>query len=187
VGGSRCAYRYSVERDLRGPGYADVALIRRAAPRGLLGRLTRRQDDAVVVFHRAVKPRVELAELEAYASQLERVAQHANDGTLGCFVETISRAGTVWITLYERWFDGHHLVCEQLAQHGFDPTDEATLVASAEFMVELEAWAEERNEEREASYLDAGGEDDAGTARAIDQTAAADELARILQREHPSP
>jgi hypothetical protein len=59
---------------------------------------------------------LELDRLEGYATVLERIARHAGDGTFGRFVETDSDAGDVRITLYERWFDGDGIHCEELAK-----------------------------------------------------------------------
>ena len=135
--------------------------------------------------HRSFKPRLELAELETYAAQLESAAEHGNDGTLGCFVRTEARDdGTVRVKLYERWFDGQHLRCEQLADREFDSTAEDALVASSEFLAELQAWAEQRNQEQD---LDAvarqsveAAHERARTQRSTERAAAADELAQIL-------
>jgi hypothetical protein len=126
---------------------------------------------------------LDLAALEAYASQLELVARHANDGTFGCFVQSGSEAGRVQVTLYERWFDGAKLRCDELARREFDPDDESSLVASAEFLAELQDWAQRRNDEREASYRDAGISEAAATQQSLHRQAAADELASILASE----
>jgi hypothetical protein len=183
VSSSRSAYAYSVERDFGRPGYAEVSLVRRPARDGPLARLRHGRGDAVVLFHRTFRPMFELAELEAYASQLQQVVRHADEGTLGCFVETTPRDGSVQITLYERWFDGDRLRCERLAQREFDASEDGTLVASAEFLAELEAWVERRNDEREARDLDASAADAERAERSLQRSSAADELARILESE----
>jgi hypothetical protein len=176
-------YEYYVERELGGRAYADIRLVRRAARRGSRGRLGSHDDrDGTVLFHRSFKPMLELDRLQGYASLLERVAQHANEGTLGCFVETDSRGGEVRITLYERWFDGAKLHCEELASRLFDASDESALVESAEFRGELEQWAEDQNAAREESYLGAAADEQARTERVTEQAAAAAELAKILSR-----
>jgi hypothetical protein len=126
---------------------------------------------------------LEWAAVETYASELTRVAEHANNRTLGCFTESNKEGGKVRVALYERWFDGEHLRCDELARRVFDPSDERTLVSSAEFLAELEAWAERRNEEREAAYLDASADDAARTENSLEQESAAQELARILASE----
>jgi hypothetical protein len=181
---SQRAYEYSVERDHSRQGFVDVALVRREARHGVLDRLIHHPGDhATVLFHRPFRRMLDLAALETYAGQLAAVADHANTGTFGCFVETKSAGGMVEIALYERWFDGQHVHCEELALRRFDPSDESTLVASAEFLAELEAFAERRNEEREGAYLDAGIDESERVRRTIEQQSAADELARILRRE----
>jgi hypothetical protein len=125
----------------------------------------------------------QLAALEAYAGQLTRVAQHASDGTFGCFVVIDSRVGMLQIGLYERWFDGQRLHVDELRRRVFDPGDEGTLVCSAEFLAELGDWAERRNEERETAYLEASADDASRTQRAMEQEQVAEELARILASE----
>jgi hypothetical protein len=179
---SQPGYHYSVVRDVGGLGYADVALIRCSAPHGVLEHLRHRQRrDVIVLHHRTFRPFLELAELETYAGQLQRTAEHANSGTLGCFVDTQKQQhGCVRVALYERWFDGEHLRCEQLASRDFDASDEDAVVGSAEFLAELRDWAERRNDERQASELDAAAEDAARIQRASERSEAADQLARIL-------
>jgi hypothetical protein len=172
-------YRYSVERDSWGAAHAVVALVRRPPGQGVLGARQGR-GEATIMFRRTFRPRVQLEELERYAAELERVAKHANAGTFGCFVDTRSRDGIVEVSLYERWFDGRQLRCEQLASREFDPDDEHTLVASAEFVAQLEAWAEARNDERDWSYVERAIEEHAREQRALERQSAADELARIL-------
>jgi hypothetical protein len=182
MAGSEPRYHYSVVRDVARPGYADVALIRSSEPHGVMEHLRHRERrDVVVLHHRTFRPLLELAQLETYAAQLERTAGHANNGTLGCFVETQQRAdGIVRIALYERWFDGEHLHCEQLASRDFDASHDSAVVASAEFLAELREWAERRNDERHASELDAAAEDAARVQRASERSEAAAQLARIL-------
>jgi hypothetical protein len=180
--GSEPGNRYSVVRAAGSPGYADIALIRHSEPHGVLDRLLHREPrNALVLHHRMFRPLLETVELETYAAQLERVADHANHGTLGCFVETQEHQnGLVRVALYERWFDGEHLHCEQLATREFDASDETALVASAEFLAELRDWAEQRTEERQASELEAAAEDAGRVQRASERREAADQLARIL-------
>jgi len=171
-------YHYSVVRDSAGPGHVDVALVRF---RGQHGLLHRRDGDALVLAHRTFRPMGELAELEAYAGQLERAAAHANEGTFGCFVNTEQRDdGVVRVVLYERWFDGQHLRVEELAHRDFDATGPDAVASSAEFLTELQAWAAERNEQREAGYLEAIAKDRDEVERATERAAAARELAQIL-------
>jgi hypothetical protein len=180
--GDKSPYHYSVVRDIAGPGFADVALIRCSEPRGVLAHLLNHdRRDALVLHHRSFRPISELAELEAYAGQVERAAEHANNGTYGCFVETEQRDDTVVrVALYERWFDGEHLRCEPLAVQDFDSIEDDALVQSAAFLAGLRAWAEERNEEREAGYLDAAIAEAVRRERLIERIETGDQLARIL-------
>ncbi len=183
---TRSGYSYSVERDVRGPNDVDIALVRRESRRGTLGFGTRR-GEAVVLFHRAFRTMFELNTIESYAAELERVGEHVADGTFGCFIDTVSRDGVVQITLYERWFDGERLHCESVSAREFDSDDEGALVASAEFVAALQAWAEERNDELEQIYRESSIEDAARLERATDRAAAADELAKILAGHSRSP
>ena len=136
-----------------------------------------------MLFHRTFRPLLELAALETYAGQLARVAQHATDGTLGCFIVIDSPVGMLQIRLYERWFDGQRLHVNELAQRVFDPGDDGTLVCSAEFLAELGDWAERRNDERDAANLEASAEDGSRAQRAMERERVAEELARILASE----
>ena len=173
---------YSVVRDLVRPGQADVALVRSSDPHRVLERLRRKPPgDAVVLAHRTFRPMFELSEMEAYAAQLERAATHGNEGTLGCFVDTKQRDdATVQVALYERWFDGQRLRCEQLASRDFDATEPNAVAASAEFLTELQSWAADRNEQQEVDYLEAAVEDRDRVERATERADAARELAQIL-------
>jgi hypothetical protein len=158
-----------------------VALVRRAEHHGVIRRLRDRRDDPVtVLFRRTFRPMLELDQLERSAADLEEVARHANAGTLGCFVDKRSQQGIVEIRLYERWFDGRELRCDELAHREFDASDPDTLVASSEFLAELEEWAERQSDQRETSYLEASVEDADRQQRALEQASAGDELARIL-------
>jgi hypothetical protein len=171
-----------VVRDIWGPKRAEITLFRRVANHGLRQHLRSHGHDEVVLFHRTFKPRLELDQLERYAQQLERVAKHGNEGTLGCFVDTRTRDGGVTVTLYERWFDGDQLITDELASRTFDPEEESTLVASAEFVAELEDWSERRNTERETAYLEHSVEDAAREERSLERSSAASELTRILAK-----
>jgi hypothetical protein len=175
-------YQYRVVRDIGGPSYADVALVRFPAPHGVLEHLLHREHrDALVLAHRTFRPMFELTEMEAYATQLERAAKHGNEGTLGCFVDTDQRdGGVVRVALYERWFDGRRLQCERLATRDFDAADPDALVASSEFLTELQAWASDRNDERETAYIEAAVQDSDRAERATEREDAARQLAEIL-------
>ena len=175
-------YQYSVVRDVGGPRYADVALVRASAPHGVIERLLHQERrDAVVLAHRTFRPMFELTEMEAYAAQLERAAEHGNEGTLGCFVDTDQRDdGMVRVALYERWFDGRRLRCERLAVRDFDATEPDALVASTEFLTELQGWAADRNDEREDGYIEAALQESDRAERATERDDAARQLAEIL-------
>jgi hypothetical protein len=183
-GSSERRYRYDVERDYPRPGFLDVALVRREVPPGRFHRRHQHgNNEGVVLFHRTFRPLLELAALETYAGQLARVAQHGNAGTLGGFVVIDSAGGTLQIGLYERWFDGQQLHVDELAQRTFDPGDDRTLVCSAEFLAAAGEWAERRDEEREAAYLEASAEDAARSQFAMERERKAEELAQILASE----
>jgi hypothetical protein len=176
------AFSYEVKRDVWGAGRTDVSLVRQAPSphrRSLLRRA--HGEEPLMLFRRTFRPLLELKELERYAAELERVARHGNDGTLGCFVDTRPHEGVVEVALYDRWFDGQSLRCDELARRRYDADDEQALVASAEFVAELQAWADQRNEERELAYA-ADREGAAGREQdARERTAAADQLAAILR------
>jgi hypothetical protein len=174
-------FSYEVQRDVWDAGHTEVALVRRAPAPRRLGLHRGPSEEPVVLFRRTFRPLVELKELERYASELELVARHANEGTLGCFVDTRPQEGVVEVALYERWFDGGHLRCDELARRRYDAGDEHALVASAEFVAELEDWAQRRNDEREQTEAADREESLAREADARERAAAADELAAILR------
>lgn len=174
------AFTYEVQRDAWGSGRTDVLLVRREPGHGFSLR-RRAGDTPTVLFRRSFRPLLELKELERYAAELERVARHANEGTLGCFVDTRSHEGVVEVALYDRWFDGDRLRCDELAHRRYDASDEQALVASAEFVAELEDWAQRRNDEREQSDAGARAAAEAAQEQARDRATAADELAGILR------
>lgn len=173
-------FSYEVQRDVWGAGRTEVTLIRRTAPqrRSLLHRS---HDEALALFRRTFSPLRELKELERYAAELELVARHANNGTLGCFVDTRPHEGMVAIALYDRWFDGENLRCDELASRRYDAGDEQALVASAEFVAEMQEWAERRNAERELTYASDREEAAAREQDAREAAVAAGELADILR------
>jgi hypothetical protein len=180
VGAQR--FSYEVQRDVWGAGRTDVSLVRQAPSSHRRSLLRRGHDEeSVVLFRRTFKPLLELKELERYAAQLELVARHANNGTLGCFVDTRPHKGVVEVALYDRWFDGESLRCDELARRRYDAGDEHTLVASAEFVAELQAWAERRNEERELTYASDREKNAARERDAREAAAGAGELAAVLR------
>jgi hypothetical protein len=179
---SRRGYRYEVQRVCLRPGLIDVALVRHGeVPRGKFPRLHKcRRDGELTLFHRSFRPLLELAALETYAGQLERVATHANNGTFGCFVVIVVRGESLQVGLYDRWFDGQRLRVDELVQRGFDPSDDEALVCSAEFLTELRERGERHDQQREAAYVRASLEDALSSRTAIERELAAEELARIL-------
>jgi len=173
-------FTYEVQRDAWDAGRTEVTLVRRPAAHGF--SLRRHSAEApVVLLRRTFRPLLELKELERYAAELERVARHANEGTLGCFVDTRSHDGIVEVALFDRWFDGDHLRCDELARRTYDAGDEQALVASTEFVAELEDWAQRRNDERAESEAGARAEAEAAQERTLERAAAAEELAGILR------
>ena len=176
-------FGYRVERRLVDRSHTEVALIRLATEPHHHGlRHHGRHRPPEVVFARTFRPLLEALPIEAYASELERVAGHLNAGTYGCFLHTAASGPSVDVRLYERWFDGTKLRVDELAAKRFDATDDESLVASAEFKAELNAWAEQRNTEREAREASQRAEAEARAARALEDAEAATQLAEILRR-----
>jgi hypothetical protein len=175
----RCVY--VVERADGQPGRLDVSLVRRRE-RVPAHHLRHRVEvlERTVLFSRSFRPMLDLAAMESYVARLSLVARYAEEGTFGCFAQTRSEGRNVEVSLYERWFDGAEVRTDELACRAFDATDDATLVASTEFLADLRAWAERRNEEREAAYLQGRADDDARRQRASEQQAASEELNEIL-------
>jgi hypothetical protein len=183
--GARDVYR--VERVAEGPGHVGVSLVR-VTEQEVMHLLRRHVEvlDRTVLFHRTFRPMVELVEMERYAERLSAIARWAAERTFGCFVLSEPEAGNVVVSLYERWFDGTEVHTDQLARRVFDSSDEQALVASAEFLAELQSWAEQRNDEREAAYRTASGDEEARRLQVAEREAAGRELAQILA-EHTGP
>ena len=178
---------YTVERTDERPGHVDVALVR-VTEQAVTRRLRHRREVVAraVLFHRTFRPMLELAAMESYAARLDNIARHANDGTFGCFVATEPAHGYVEVRLYERWFDGAELHTDELAWRTFDASDDAALVASAECVAELRAWADRQNEEREAAYARYRDAEQLTRSTIDDRDCASRELAEILA-EHARP
>jgi hypothetical protein len=177
------APRYEVRRTLGGKGFTDVALVltRSPAARRRFAAHHHTEDDTVVLHHHVFRPLSELAELEAYAAQLETAARHAEQGRLWYFLTTRPHAdGTVEVSLFDRWFDGRHLRCEQRAHSEFDSSDEASAAASVEFTASLQAWAEQQNAAREARCRELDGGEQLEAERAAETRDAGRELADLL-------
>jgi hypothetical protein len=79
-----------------------------------------------------------------------------------------ARDGTVRVTRHDRWFKGNYLLSEQVAHRQFDSSDDGALLASAEFLAELEDPAAHRNRAC-GGVAEAGGEDTTRTERAAIQ------------------
>jgi hypothetical protein len=173
-----------VIRTLGGKAFTDVALVlTRSSVAGhrFAARHHPADDDTVVLHHRVFRPLSELAELEAYAAQLEAAAAHAEQGRLWYFVTTRPHAdGTVEVSLFDRWFDGHHVRCEQRAHGEFDSSDDASSAASVEFAASLQAWAEQQNAAREARCRELDGDALLEAERAAQTLAGAQDLAALL-------
>lgn len=141
-------FRFRVDRHIWRGKRADISLVRERHRQGILNQLTRRFSQPEVLWSRRFTP-FEADRLERYANTLELVAEHAKAGTMGCFVHTQADHGVVHVRLYERWFDGDELHCQELAHRVFEAEQEGATAASAEFVAELAAWAAKRNEQRE--------------------------------------
>lgn len=174
-------YVYRVERVEEQPGWVRVSLVRQLE-RDEVRHLRHHVgvSERTVLFSQTFRPMLELAALEGYASHLALVARHAEAGTFGCFVESATTDGNVNVCLYERWFDGREIHTDELARRTFDASDEAALVASAEFVADLRAWAERQSDARETAYLQARDDDDARVQAAAEREAAGIELNAIL-------
>ena len=179
MGGVRELYR--VERGEESGGRVEISLVR-VGERVVSGRMRRRTEVVrrEVILHRAFRPVVELAAMEAYAGKLSSIARYANEGTFGCFVVSQPVGGNVEICLYDRWFDGTTVRTHELARRAFDAEDESALVAGAEFLADLQAWAERHNDEREELYQQASSDAELQRSRTAERASAATELAQIL-------
>lgn len=183
----QAGFRYRVDRQSWRGKHADVSLVRELHANRFLKHWRRRGSQPQVLWSRRFK-RFESAQLERYATTLELVARHANAGTLGCFVDTQVDRGAVHVRLYERWFDGDQLHCEELAHRAFDAQEDGATAASAEFVAELDAWAAKRDEQREREdsqrltlELEQAVSQRFATELSRERERGAQELARILQ------
>jgi hypothetical protein len=170
---------YRVTRGSDGPGLLRIALVRRAPLRD--DGINTSAPQEIVLAQRTFKPGVDLFALEAYAAQLERAAEHGNRGTLGCFVQVSPLPdGTVSVTLYERWFRGKYLLCEQLASRRFDASGEDARAASVAYLLDLRDQAARRNHERLAAAAELDTEAIANAHGSNDPVPAAEQLAEQL-------
>jgi hypothetical protein len=175
---------YKVVRTLGGIGFTDVALVLTRSHSGHR-RIGRRHDpvgdDTLVLYHQVFRPVAELAELEAYAAQLESAARHGERGHLWYFVTTRARRdGLVEVSLFDRWIDGRRLCCEERAHREFDSADEASATAAVDFTAGIEAWAEQQNDAREARCRETGGDELIEAERSAQSAANSVELAALL-------
>ena len=172
---------WSVERSEEAGGRVRVSLVRRREhhfSKHLVAHTETVQ--STVLFSHSFRPLLETVAMEHYAGQLSRIAEHAQDGKFGCFIENRAEDGMVAITLYDRWFVEPDIRTEELARRVFDASDEASLVASAEFVADLRIWADQRNDDRETTLLQERDADAAGRRLSAEQEAASRELSQIL-------
>jgi len=174
-------YVYGVESAEEEHGRVCISLVRRRQ-RESVHRLHHHTEvlERTVLFSRSFRAMLDKVAIQDYTAHLSLVARYAQEGTFGCFAQTRSEVGSVEVLLYERWFDGDDIHTDELARRAFDAGDEESLVASAEFLADLRLWAERRNEEREAAYLNERRADDDRKQRASAQEAAGRELNQIL-------
>jgi hypothetical protein len=162
-------------------GRVAVSLVRKREHRSA-GLLHHRNEtvERTVLFSRSFRQMFDSVAQQTYAARLQLVARHASEGTFGCFAETRPEGKNVEVVLWERWFDEDDMHTQELARRAFDASDEQSLVASVEFLADLRAWAERRNQEREDSYLQTRQAADDRKQFASDQEAASRELHQIL-------
>jgi hypothetical protein len=172
---------YGVESAQEEHGRVSVSLVRRRE-RHSSQRLRHHTEtlERTVLFSRSFRSLLESVAQEAYAGRLWLIARYADEGTFGCFAETRPDGEHVEVLLWERWFDGTEIHTDELARRAFDAGDEQSLVASVEFLADLRAWAERRNQEREAAYLEQRIADDDRKQLASEQETASRELHQIL-------
>lgn len=174
-------YSYDVESAQEQHGRVSVSLVRKREHHSM--QLLRSRIETVertVLFSQSFRPMLDSVAQEHYAARLRLIARYADEGTFGCFAQTRPEGQNVEVVLWERWFDGTEIRTEELARRAFDAGDEQSLVASVEFLADLRAWAERRNEEREAAYLKERSADDDRKRLASEQETASRELHQIL-------
>ncbi len=175
------SYVYGVESADEGGGRVCISLVRTRQRDSV--HLLRHQVEVLertVLFSRSFRAMLDKVAIESYTAHLSLVARYAEQGAFGCFAVTRSEGGSVDVLLYERRFDGDEIRTDELARRAFDASDDESLVASAEFLADLRAWAERRNEEREAAYLEERRADEDRRQLASEQEAAGRELNQIL-------
>jgi hypothetical protein len=136
--------------------------------------------ERTVLFSQCFRPLLDAVALEHYTARLQQIARYAEQGQFGCFAETRSDGGSVEVILWERSFDGADIRTEELARRAFDAGDESALVASSEFVADLQIWAERRNDERDAALLSERDAADVQARLTAERDAAGQELSQIL-------
>lgn len=175
------AYVWDVETTDEGRGQRRVCLVRTRERRSK-GRLRSHTEvvERTVLFSRSFRPLLETPAMDHYRAVLQLLARHAEDEQFGCFVQTRSNDGDVEVILYDRWFDGTEIHTEELVRRAFDSGDGRSLVASAEFLADLQIWAERQNEERELAILSERDADQLRAQVARERKAAGEELSQLL-------
>lgn len=174
-------YVWEVESAEESAGHVRISLVRRREHRLSKHLISHTETlERTVLFSRSFRPLLEAVAIAHYGAQLQLVALHAREGRFGCFVESRSEGANVEVILYDRWFDESDIRTEELARRAFDASDEASLVASTEFLADLKIWADRRNEEREAAILEERDADNARMRLASEQEAASRALNEIL-------
>ncbi len=172
---------WQVEAVEEPPGRRRLSLVRSREHR-VHGRLRTHTEvvDRTVFFSRSFRLLLDGPAMAHYMAVLGQIGQYAQAGEFGCFVQTRPEAGQVEISLYERWFDGAELHTDELARRRFDASEEGSLVASAEFLADLQIWAQQRNEQRDAAILEARDADQQRLRLTSEREAAGQELNRLL-------
>jgi hypothetical protein len=171
---------WEVESSDDAGGQVRVSLVRRRehTTRGL--RSHTETLERTVLFSQCFRPLLETVARDHYIARLQQIAGYAEQGQFGCFAESRSDAGSVEVILWERSFDGTDIRTEELARRAFDARDEQALVASSEFVADLQIWAERRNDERDAAALSERDASDVRAQLAAEREAAGHELSEIL-------
>jgi hypothetical protein len=174
-------YSYDVESTVEEHGRVAISLVRKREQHST--RHLRHHAETLertVLFSRSFRPMSESVAQQSYTARLQLIARYADEGTFGCFAETRPDGENVEVVLWERWFDEDEIHTQELARRAFNASDEQSLVTSVEFLADLRAWAERRNQEREAAYLQTRTTADDRKQLASDQEAAGQELDQIL-------
>jgi hypothetical protein len=173
------AERFHIHNEEVEPGVFELSLEHQHGS----GRLFGTRWETVAVLARRRYRANDMFGLAAYRAALAQAVEHAAQGHYGCYVETRRlRGGQVEVELISRVIVDAKLWTEILASRMFDASDEDALVASAEFAAELQAWADQVNDERNTALAEGAVEHDAALADAAERERAAAELEAILRR-----